>query len=356
MKRLALTLVGLLSLAACAPRVAGGAPSAGPTPFEGYVAMGDSITAGVQSGGLTAETQRASYAVLLGQRAGVPITPPYVNDPGCPVPVTSANRTPNCTRRDPAAPTNVVAIPGAKVRDVLETTDTFVRDADPALYGADIYRYILGPNTTQIDAALARRPKLVTLWIGSNDVLLPTLRGRPDLATPPAQFRADYARLLDRLVPSGARLVVLTVPDVTRVPALIRAGLLRGVGLAAADCDGRDVFFGTPSLAGATRETPLSCASDAALTRAEFDAAQATVDAYNAAIRELAAARGVPVFDVNPFLRTLRRPPLLPSATTPFGPNFSLDGVHPSSLTHRQLAAALARFINAQHGTTLREW
>ncbi len=80
------------------------------------------------------------------------------------------------------------------------------------------------------------------------------------------------------------------------------------------------------------------------------------MEGYNATIRELAAARGMLVFDVNGVLAQLRGRPLIPSASAPFGSSFSLDGVHPSASTHRRFAFELARFINANFGTNLRTW
>ena len=56
--------------------------------FERYVSMGNSITAGFQSGGINEATQRQSYAVLLAQAMGLAIDTtfyaPLMNAPGCP--------------------------------------------------------------------------------------------------------------------------------------------------------------------------------------------------------------------------------------------------------------------------------
>lgn len=349
--RFTVTAALLLTLAACAPTQHTARPGA--TPFTGYVALGDSITAGFQSGGLTAESQRASYARLLGERGGLDTVMPEVNDPGCPPPA-GVNLPKNCTLRDPQRVSPVVAVPGAKVSDVLNTTDARVADPDPQLYDPAVYRAILGAGTTQLEAALARQPRFVTVWIGSNDVLLPTLRGRPDQATPLASFRADYATLLDRLRGGGVeRLVVLTVPNVTRVPALIPARLLLRAGVADRSCQGQDVYFGSVVAARASQDNPLSCTSTEALTAAEYAEAQAIVERYNGVIRELAAARNVAVFDVNAVLATLPGRPLFPTAAVPFGSAFSRDGVHPSSSSHRRFARDLAVFINRQFGTDL---
>ena len=361
MKRfhLSFSVLVALTLAACSPRTSQPAVA-----FTDYVAMGDSITAGMQSAGLTAQSQDAAFPALLGQRAGLKVQMPEVTAPGCPVPMKSASdpvspesmNKATCTLLHPEVVSPVVAIPGARVADVYSTTDARVQNPDPLLYSAKLYRMVLGPGRTQLQAALARRPKFITLWVGANDVLLPTLRGTPELATPPATFRANYAHLLDSLTPSGARIIILTVPDVTRVPALVPVGLLGLVQMVDSSCKQKDGYFGTLSLMAATPQHPLACTTDSFLTPAKYERARNTVAEYNKIIADLAAERGVAVFDVNPLLATLPGRPLIPTPSSPFGSTFSLDGVHPSSNTHRLLAQKLAEFINASYGTALNTW
>ncbi|THF85540.1 SGNH/GDSL hydrolase family protein [Deinococcus sp. KSM4-11] len=348
MKRTLLLLT--LILASCAPQFV---PRPDATLFTGYVALGDSITAGYQSASLTPASQRASYPHLLGQRAGLDVPMPEIGDPGCPPPVGVMGQ-PNCERSHPDIISPVVAVPGAKVHDVLATTDTQVVNPDPQLYDARLYRAILGSGTTQLEAAIARKPVFVTVWIGSNDVLLPTLRGDLSKATPVADFQADYTTVVDRLKAAGAHhLVLMTVPDVTRVPALVPVRLLRVTGLVDRSCDGQDTYFGTSTIATASQDKPLSCTSPEALTRDEYVQAQAIVEHYNAAIRAIAASHGAVVFDVNPVLDSLPGRPLIPTTASPFGRTFSLDGVHPSSFAHDRFARALAAFMNEQFGTSI---
>ncbi|MBZ9752152.1 SGNH/GDSL hydrolase family protein [Deinococcus sp. HMF7620] len=350
MKAALVTLTLLLT--ACTPALSN-TPRPDATPFTRYVAMGDSITAGFQSGGLTAESQNASYAHLLGQRGGLETPMPEVLAPGCPPPI-GVSGVKNCQRAHPDVQAMVVAVPGAKVGDVLRSTDTQVKDPDPLLYDADLYRAVLGPGTTQLEAALKLRPQFVTVWIGNNDALLPTLRGQPDQATPLAQFRADYAELITRLLDGGVEhLVLMTLPDMTRVPALVPVRLLRLGGLVDASCQGQETYFGTLTVAKASKEKPLSCTSPDALTATEYTQAQQIVQGYNQAIRELAAANSIPVFDVNTVLDSLPGRPLIPTAAAPFGRSFSLDGIHPSSFAHQRFAQALAIFLNQQFGTDL---
>ncbi|GGO40759.1 GDSL-type esterase/lipase family protein [Deinococcus humi] len=340
-------------LAACAPVQTAHTPRPDATPFTRYVALGDSITAGFQSGGLTAESQRAAYPHLLGERAGLDVPMPEVQAPGCPPPIGVTGEK-NCALRQPGVISPVVAVPGAKVGDVLDSTDIQVTDPDPQLYDAALYRAILGPSTTQLDAALARQPLFATVWIGNNDVLLPTLRGRPDQATPLDRFRANYEILVDRLLTGGVKsLVLMTIPDVTRVPALIPVRQLRLLGVVDESCQGQEAYFGSVVVGRASKTAPLSCTSPETLTAEEYGQAQRIVEGYNTAIRAIAIERKIPVFDVTQVLDTLPGRPLIPTAAAPFGRSFSLDGIHPSNLAHQRFAQALALFFNAQFGTDL---
>src|SRR2546426_3935771 len=65
------------------PQYAGGAM------FQRYVAMGNSITAGVQSAGINDSTQKQSYAAVMAAAMGSPFYYPSLNAPGCPPPLTN---------------------------------------------------------------------------------------------------------------------------------------------------------------------------------------------------------------------------------------------------------------------------
>ncbi|HEX4627238.1 MAG TPA: hypothetical protein VH137_00490, partial [Gemmatimonadales bacterium] len=62
------------------PAYAGGAL------FQRVVALGNSITAGYQSGGINDSTQRQSYALLLANAMGTAYYYPSLTMPGCPPP------------------------------------------------------------------------------------------------------------------------------------------------------------------------------------------------------------------------------------------------------------------------------
>src|SRR5213595_706804 len=98
------------------PQYAGGAM------FQRYVAMGNSITAGYQSGGINDSTQKQSYAALVAAQMGTTFNLPLLNKPGCAPPYTnvftqarlSGGTSTTCALRETPLPSylNDVAVPG----------------------------------------------------------------------------------------------------------------------------------------------------------------------------------------------------------------------------------------------------
>lgn len=373
MKRFLLVAL-TLSLAACNSAAPTSSPPPLDTPpvtqppvtdsgFNGYVALGDSLTAGTQSAGLTAFGQAAAYPLVLSRWAGHPIAAPLTNDPGCPPPLGGSLTAASCTRANPGTAVSNLAVPGARVADLSFTTSVTA--------GGDVqtrlYNLVLGSGRTQVDAALAAKPTFVSVWIGANDVLNAALFGDATLVTAPGEFQSAYRRLLTRLQPLGAKTVLLTVPDVTTSPALIPGPTLAESNLTVltqifpnlrvdrASCAGSANAVSVSSLIDAgTSGRAVSCGAPSALTPSEAASIRATVHAYNASIRTLANEFGVRVLDVSALLPTAANTNVdLDNFLAPFGPDFSLDGAHPSAAGQAKIARALGAFFNAQFGTKI---
>ena len=180
--------------------------------FQSYVALGNSITAGYQAGGLTDATQRQSYAFLLAQQMGTRYAYASMAGRGCNPPVanfqtqagpgtiTAAQRPTICDLRNPVTTDvlNNVAVPNASSFDPMAQTGTPFSNTLTSL--------ILG-GQTQVERALAARPTFASIWIGNNDVLGFAVRdGRAAAATglagmtPVATFQTNYTAMLDALV------------------------------------------------------------------------------------------------------------------------------------------------------------
>ena len=116
----------------------GAAPLAAQTTapvFTSYYSIGDSLAAGFESGSLVATHQVVSVPALIARQAGVvDFQLPKVSEPGIPIELHLQTLSPSpliVPKSDkPGAPTNLalsraynnLAVPGARLRDVLLTT------------------------------------------------------------------------------------------------------------------------------------------------------------------------------------------------------------------------------------------
>lgn len=392
-------LLGAAALAGCTSdaTVVGVPTTTNPSIFSSYVALGNSITAGYQSGGINDSTQRQSYAVLLAKAMGTRFAYPSLVMPGCPPPINNlltggrvggaASTSTTCFLRNPASVTaviNNVAVPGIATAD----PDSVVGPNENTLT-----QLFLG-GKTMVAKALDAHPTFATVWIGNNDILEPALSGFPGLATPVPVFISNYAKDINALVAGapGLKGVLIGVVQVAAAPLLFPAALIQqspAVGIAVDQIAGRHVFLDPNSCSGngigslvnfqyivAIRSRPISqpgivfCQKVAGggandpgdngiLDSGEQATVAATVTAYNAYIKAKADSIGFAFYDPNTTLLTLKQsgaiPPFpdLTSATAPFGQYFTFDGVHPSAAAHVLLANDLITVINAKYGTTL---
>lgn len=378
-----------------------GASVLGPTPvdplFNSFVAIGNSITAGFQSGGINDSTQRQSYALLLARQMGTRYAFPSLKAPGCPPPVNnlltgtrvSGGASTTCALRDtlPSVPAtlNNVAVPGFATAD-----PTALGTAAPN--NSPLTQLILG-GQTMVTKALGVQPTFSTVWIGNNDILGPALSGLPATATTVPTFSSNYAKMMNEFVAGapGVKGVLIAVAQVSGLPLLFQAGLLTNPAVAAAATQvaGRPVVLDPITCAGANagalvnfqylvaiRSRPpalpgtVFCQKIAGggvndpgdngiLDLTEQQTVTALITGYNTYIRAKADSIGFGYFDPNPLFAQLRQSgaipafPNLASITAPFGAFFSLDGVHPSATAHVTIANELITTINAKYGTRL---
>ncbi len=375
--------------------------------FDRYVSMGNSITAGFQSGGINDSTQQQSYAVLLAHAMRSPFFVPSLTKPGCPPPYTNvftgARVTPpgfptstatSCyLRKIPSNPPPYIsntAVPGAEVIDIFNNLDT-------ASNANTLTQFILG-GLTQAQMMERAQPTFVSIWIGNNDVLgaatSSTNAGDSTKITSVPNFQARYTALLDTVDAAGPQgAILIGVANVTAVPFFspgatywaIKNGLVPGsafppaftvsancapiaTGIPGARGDSTLVPFpyGAALLGAAALGAPrnLDCADTVAavVVPKELVKLVGAVLAYNAFISAQATARGWAYLDPNGALDSLRtvptavRPfPLIgqPCSANPFGTAFSCDAVHPSAATHRLIAQKLRDAINATYTTSI---
>ena len=351
--------------------------------FQRYVAMGNSITAGVQSAGINDSTQRRSYAALITGASNFPYyyaslqgrgcAPPFVNNVtqervGGGGPATCDLRAP-----DHHPWLSNVAVPTARVIDAVDNNLTTSNSNA-------LTTLILG-GRTQVQAMQDAEPTLVTVWLGSNDfggaLFNTSIPGDISRLTPVPDFETAYGQVLDAIEATGAPAVLITLPLPRVIPFnssgatywCLSTGLCPGVpasfpanflvdvscapSTAVPTSEGQNVLvpwaIGVVRLLTAAQDPlndyTLDCTVDAdVILPAELAAIEAAATGYNAYITAQAAARGMTLVDVNPaFLaaaaandgRILPFPDVSAVAgggSITFGTWFSLDGIHPSSL------------------------
>lgn len=364
----------------------------GAVDFSRYVAVGDSLTAGFQSGGLAQSSQAGSYPRILHELAtgNDAFQQPLVTDPGIPAQLRLASLAPLAIVPKPGGgqPANIalprpydnLGVPGARVHDTLATSAGGLHDV--VLRGVYIPAFA---GTTALQQALALNPTFVTLWIGNNDVLAAATSGvaiEGVTLTPLAQFEADYRTIAGALAQGGRKLALATIPRVTaipfvttvptvvvnpatRQPVLVNGQPVPLIGPNGPLSAGDRVLLtaqaemaqgkGIPPALGGTGQ-PLS--NSVVLSAAELQAIQTRADGYNNVIRTVANERGAALFDAERFFDgvvangyDLGGVEL--SAAFLTGGLFSYDGVHPTAMGYAIIADEFVQAINAEYGASI---
>lgn len=359
-------------------------------------AIGTSISAGTCSDGNVAACQNSSWVAQLIRALHREPTLPLISEPGCKAPFASplirfartsgepinvSDATAICSPNDPAVvlPTQNLAVPGALTINALNTRPEDITDP----FGSRLYRRILPLGESQVSALDHLDVKFATVELGANDIL--GIRNglvKPGVTFVPFSFWApQYNTVLDRVgAATKQALIVGLGVEVSSFPAFRRGSELwadRAAFLSAfnvdvsADCDGSQNLLLVPVIvvsavgnglglrqAGAG-PFPLSCAGDPSaevedrvLTPAEQAVVNAQLVQMSDHIRGQAAARGYAFFELE-VLYGLPKPPFsvvtLMTSGTPYGPNYSLDGLHPSAAGHAIIAQAAVRAIDDRY-------
>jgi lysophospholipase L1-like esterase len=241
LSRIALAALGLPLLAGCYSNETLGlrtSPSGGAL-FRNYIAIGTSISAGVQSGGINDSTQKRAFPVLLAQAMGLTVGGnwfyPSLTMPGCPPPftnpLTGARVTPagyptstgtSCYVMNPAYASangyeNNLGVPFMRLGQALN-----IRSVPfPATDTLQLANFITGARSP-VDILLQAQPTFVTVELGANDVLHAANSGDSTLLTPLATFQRQYDSLAAGLATTGAKVALVNVPNVSNIPYLTR--------------------------------------------------------------------------------------------------------------------------------------
>ena len=302
-------------------------------------------------------------------------------------------------------PFNNLAVPGAMLYDILNTTGaekTPVTGEQASGIAAPILRGL----GSEVDQAIAQHPTFVLAWIGGDDFFLAATGGsaKDCNATPPFiacmstvdQFKTQYAQVLDKIIAGAPNAGIVVgdfpptiftkLPFTSTIPAIVLDTNLKPVlnngqpiplfgivdGAPAALPLGSTVLLGSasklftglgipPQLAALPPFNTLPnagkpLADTDVLTPAEQGAIAARITAINAVIKDLAAARQIPVADVSGLFNRLTSGQIsvagVPLSTAYItGGLVGLDGTHLTDIGYTLLANEFIKATNAGYGT-----
>jgi len=392
------------------------APAYAQVDFSRYVALGDSLTAGIASASYMDYYQQRAYPQLLATQAGGGfLEGPFVAPPGLtpilvlnslsPLSLGPTDMTPPA---DPfaylynltlEAPYQNLGISGANTNDLYTRTGNALNLAagnfDNAPYDMTLrVPQQPDPNTgelidyTAMVAAIGQQPTFLTVWIGSNDVLGAVLAATPIdgiTMTPVDDFTTDYATLIGGLAMSlpNTDIVVMnifgnatwipftsTVPTSTDVPGV---GTVPFMGEDGPLMPGDYLTLPASALLGAGMGLPVpgspplpenlnpATGEPGVILRAdEIATINERITTLNGIIAATAAQfPNVHVFDINPTFDSLVNGDYQTFGGIELnnefltGGIFSYDGFHPQNVGQAVVAGALIDYINDEFGADI---
>jgi lysophospholipase L1-like esterase len=354
--------------------------------FSNTIFLGDSLTAGFQSGSLLDTLQVNGWAPLVAKQANFNIVQPLIAYPGAPnvlqlvsigpPPVITTAPGTTTGRDNFATQVTDLAVPGAVLNDVMNTAPT----VNPAPGSqAQLNQLVLGfpglgygQALSQLGFAINAQPTTIFLWIGNNDALVADSTGMPSSMTPVATFTTQYQALITQLTTmTPAHLVIANIPDVTQVPYLTPAALVLAevsqqtglptsvlsglLGIVPGDLVNLTGTAQIPLILGGKQKGPITDAGF--LSAAEVVTVQAQVAAFNQVIAAQAQASNATLVDINALFKQVTTSGLTINGYTGtasfLGGFFALDGIHPTNTGYAVVANKFIDTMNASIGTKI---
>jgi lysophospholipase L1-like esterase len=375
--------------------------------FDRYVAIGTSVSMGIQSDGVFYATQQHAWPALLAHQAfaSANFTAPLIQGPGCyspmiaPIQLTrrlSGAAFPGINASDQICalfpgitrPTNNVAIDGATTYHALRITPESTA-VTPTTIDSDqrkrLYAAVLAPGRSQVTSMMAQNPTLVSVELGANEVLRTVTDGilvpaaayrQPDgtfTFYPISVWQPQYDALIDSVAKTGAKALLVSVPLIPNLVGVYpgddfwqdRAAFASfGININA-DCTGNQnqIYSFRKVLVALASPKPYNftctnnpAAADFMLTQADTTFVNNQIRTMNNHIQAQASSHSWAYLDLNTALASFvtQKPRFSLSrfltCTRPFGQFISLDGIHPSVDGQQAIANAAADALNAHYG------
>lgn len=398
----------LLVTAACEPAAARVNAPEGAAAFARFSVIGGAVAAGVQSGGLVAASQVVAWPAIIASRAETSFRLPVFRSPGCSPPLVAplilgrwlsgavATSTDSSCAGAAALltlPADNLALPGATAWASVNLTPKLVATTPTAFDPGERARYplVMANTQSQVTAAMVQSPTFVAIELGLGEVIRAATTGSVVIATsytqptpwtlvPANVFAAAFDAVADSIARTNARVVIVSMPSVTSMPAFKSASTLwaeraalAGFGVTlTADCaTSLNVVHAAAAVPAAALRAvaagapqSLSCAdvpgmADNVLSPTDVAAIAGAVTQMNAHVKQVATARGWAFADLDAVYAGMA---LEAGAYTvrdhmgcvlPFGYKLSLDGIYPSVEGQRAIANAVITAINDRYAFRL---
>lgn len=402
----ALAILGLVS---CKPNIDTVTPSKGTADFTRYIALGNSLTAGYADQGLSLEGQKNSYPEIIAAQMKA-VGGGSFSTPFFPAAQFNGSGYLKLTALTNGVPTIVPETSNLAIRGQVGGNNLYTRytgdienfgvpgikliHANIAGYGTlnNYFERLLTDatvsTTTYMNFATAKPWTFFSLWLGNNDILGYASAGAAaDAPTPKATFSGAYGAVVAKLVSTGAKGVVATIPDVTTTAyfrTVTLKTLLAAVNATPTGASVKDIYIqpGSGPARPATTEDlftlPLSSAniigrapngipyglhpgnpveSRYVLDKDEVAVVNDYIQSYNATIKTIANANNLAVMDayamLNEYAAGKSANGIPVSAAYIQGNLFSLDGVHLTPLGYAITANGFIMAINAKYGSSI---
>lgn len=396
-------IVGLMGVSGCSEKD----PPIGPRSFgaidpTAYVAIGNSISSGYQSGALFASAQEYSFPNLIAQQLGSSFVQPIMPDPGTGSLITLKSLSPSVVLEAGASnavvptnatthlrPYNNLGIPNCVMVQCIDSSD-FAARSNP------FFRLILRDRSfgaSQLKQAVNLQPTVMTFWLGNNDALIYAITGGTrgtnlgldgkapfSLPTESIVIRNSLAYIFGTIKAAlpNTKVVVGNIPSIKNIPFFSTVprkipnpqnpSQLLSIYYRAKDNSVKTVgdhdyviLSAQSKLSKGVGLLPnLPLGDEDVLEESEAANVDAAVDEYNKEIQDAVAAAGAnfALVDFHAVFEELRMKGRMIAGerfTADFisGGVFSLDGIHPSNKGAGIVANEFIHVMNSKFGANI---
>lgn len=234
--------------------------SSGTANLSNYVSVGNSLTAGYADGALYITGQKNSFPNIMAQQfnfaGGGEFTQPLMNDnigglllggnqitenrfvlavgpDGNPGPVRLQGTPTTDITNKLSGSYNNIGVPGAKSFHLVAPGYGNIAGVPSGAANPYFARFASSDGATVIGDAVAQNPTFFSLWIGNNDILSYATSGGSGIdqtgnldpstysgndITDPNVFAATYSAQVDALTSTGAKGVLINIPEISSIP------------------------------------------------------------------------------------------------------------------------------------------